>query len=39
MTKQEAITALLAWFRAQIGCVEGDNNHNKYAESGQLKLK
>lgn len=39
MTKQEAITALLAWFRAQIGYVEGDNNHNKYAESGQLKLK
>jgi hypothetical protein len=32
MTKQEAVNALLAWWRSQIGYHEGDNNWNKYAD-------
>ena len=36
MTKQEAINALLAWWRSQIGYREGANNYTKYAEDAAL---
>lgn len=36
MTEQEAVNALLAWWRNQIGYHEGANNYTKYAEDAGL---
>lgn len=36
MTKQEAVNALLSWWRSQIGYHEGANNYTQYAENANL---